>query len=303
VTNLKIEVGTVVQHPKRPAWGPGKTLAVGGGGQVTVYFRDLEETKAGEAVKTISTTVVGLEIAEEQSDSMLNSLPPFVGGKFQGVRKPRLSLDHAVQAFIDSHPAAFEDAKFLEQDRGPMIKAHEMWVEELGGDQGSGLLDKGKIAEASTRLLKIDAELGFLNSQEKSALKDDLVAEEAAGAFLRALFTVADADAPEQVSFQRLIESVDALVEKEPGTRSSNWPVLTHFPYIANPEHHLQFRPVEAQKCAARLNFDLRYSAGPNWWTYARYLEMAGILMERLAPIGARDFIDVQFFITTIAKA
>ena len=299
----KIEVGTIVQHPKRPAWGPGKTLAVGGGGQVTVYFRDLEETKTGEAVKTISTAVVGLEIAKDQSDAMLDSLPPFAAGKFQGVRKPRLSLDNAVQAFIDSHPAAFEDPKYLEQERRPMLEAHEMWVESLGSGHGSELLDKGKIAEARDRLLKIDAGLGFLNSQEKATLKEGLDADEMAGEFLRALLAVGENGTPERVSFQRLIDSVDALVEKEPGTRASNWPVLTHFPYVANPEQHLQFRPIESQKCAARLNYDLRYSTGLNWWTYDRFLEMAKVLMERLTPMGARDFIDVQFFVSTIAKA
>ncbi len=303
MTELKIEVGTIVHHPKRPAWGPGKALAVGGGGQVTVYFRDLEESKVGEAVKTISTSVVGLEIAEEQTDSMLDNLPPFANGKFQGIRKPRLSLDHAVQAFIDAHPAVFEDPKYTENEREPVMKAHKMWVDTFGEGRGNELLNEGKVAEARTTLFKIDAKLSNMSSQEKAALKEGLDADDAALSFLRALLDVADEVEPEQVSYQQLIDAVDAVVEKEPGTRSSRWPVLTHFPTIAGPEHYIQFKPTEAQKCAARLNFDLRYSVGLNWWTYDRFLEMAKILRERLAPLGARDFIDIQFFISTIAKA
>jgi len=303
VTDANIEVGTIVHHPKRPAWGPGKTLLVGGGGQVTVYFRDLEETKVGDAVKTISTSVVGLEIADEQTDPMLDSLPPFTNGKFQGVRKPRLSLDHAVEAFIDAHPAAFDDAKFVAQEREPAIEARAMWTEAFGDGRGSDLLKARKIADACGKLLEIDAKVGFLSSQEKAALREGFDAGEVVGEYLDALLDVADRAEPEQSSFQRLIDAVEAMVEKEPGTRSSKWPLLTHFPHVIHPEHHVRFRPAEAQKCAARLNFDLRYSAGLNWWTYSTFLDMAKILRDRLEGIGAKDFIDIQFFIATIAKA
>lgn len=303
MTEAKIDVGTIVRHPKRPAWGPGKTLSVGGGGQVTVYFRDLEETKVGEAVKTISTSVVGLEVADEQSDSMLDSLPPFTNGKFQGIRKPRLSLEQAVQAFTDAHPGAFEDAKFVEQEREPTLEANKMWVEAFGDGQGGDLVANGKIADACGHLLEIEAKLGFLSSQERAAFKEGLEAGGASGDYVRALLEVADTAEPEQSSFQQLIDAVDAMVEKEPGTRTSKWPVLTQFPHVIHPEHHIHFRPIEAQKCAARLNFDLRYSAGLNWWTYAIFLDMATILRDRLKSLGARDFIDVQFFIATVAKA
>jgi len=303
VAEADIKVGTIVHHPKRPAWGPGKTLAVGGGGQVTVYFRDLEETKVGEAVKTISTSVVGLEVADEQNDPMLDSLPPFAKGKFQGVRKPRFSLDHAVQLFVDAHPRAFEDPTFIEQEREPALEAGAMWAEAFGDGRGSALLEAGRIADACAQLVDIDDKLGFLNSQEKAALKVWFDTDEVAGDFLGALIEVDDQNEPEQTSFQRLIDAVDALVEKEPSSRSTTWPLLTHFPHVFHPESHIRLRPAETQKCAARLNFDLRYSTSLNWWTYAILIDMAKILEDRLDSLGARDFIDVQFFIATIAKA
>jgi hypothetical protein len=300
VTEKKIEVGTIVLHPKRPAWGPGKALAVGGGGKVTVYFRDLEEKKVGDSVKTISTVVVPLDIADEQSDFMLENLPLFDNGKFKGMRKPRLSLDQAIQAFVDKQPGGFDDPKYIEEERSPKLKAHQMWVDGLADGQGDELLDEGKVAEAKKRLLKIDAKLDLLSTQEKAGLKRDLKNDDAE-VFLRALFVVAEQSEPEQSTYQKLIDAVDLVMEKEQGSRSTNWPVLTQFPFIACPEHHIEFKPAVVQKCAARLNFDLRYAAVPNWWTYERLLQLSKNLMTRLEPLGAKDFIDVHWFIRTIA--
>jgi len=300
VTDQKIEVGTIVHHPKRPAWGPAKALAVGGGGNVTLYFRDLEEVKPNDAVKTISTSVIRLEIADEQTDFMLDNLPVYENGKFKGLRKPRLSLDQALQAFIDKQPAAFDNQKYIDEQRAPKLKAHKLWLDLLGNGQGDELLDAGDIAEAVKRLLKIDAKLDLLSSQEKATLKRGLKIDEN-GQLIRALMAVSADPEANQATYQKLIDAVDLVMETEPGSRSTNWSVLTQFPFIARPEHHFEFKPTVVQKCAARLNFDLRYSAAPNWWTYERVLHLAINLQKRLEPIGAQDLIDVHWFMAVIA--
>ncbi len=297
----KIEVGTIVRHPHRPDWGPGKALIVGGGGQVTVYFRDIKEDKTGDAVKTLATRIVALEIAAEQRDSMLDSLPPFVKGRFEGVRKPRLDLDRAVQAFIDVHPDAFEGPAYVEKARAPMMAAHRMWVESLGDDRGNGLLDRGEIDEARRIVLEVGERAGLLTADEKKEFAAALDDEDATGPYLRALFDVVSQGAPDQESFQRLIDAVVGLSEQGGGTRVSSWPVLTHLPFIGSPEHHLQLRPAVLHKCTSRLNFDLRCSARLNWWPYDSLLRMARILLDRLEPLGAKDLIDVHSMIRVIA--
>jgi hypothetical protein len=302
VTDQKIEVGTIVRHPKRPAWGPGKTLLVGGGGQVTVYFRDIEEIKAGDAVKTLSTAVVGLDIAKNQTDSMLDSLPPFTKGRFDGVKKPRLSLDHAVEKFIDLNPGGFEDPAYVATTRSQVTDAHQMWVDGVGDLQGTELLDDGRIDEARKRVLKVGAKAGLLTPDEKGGLEEALADDRTAGVFLRALFDVVGEVGPEQATYQRLIDSVTGRLDTAGGARAAMWPVLTLFPFIACPGHHMQLRPFPVQRCASRLNFDIRYTTGLNWWTYDRLLQMATILLARLESLGARDFIDVHWFIKVIAK-
>jgi len=303
VSESKIEVGTIVRHPRRPAWGPGKTLAVGGGGLVTVYFRDIEETKAGDAVKILSTRTVGLDIAEEQSEPMLDSLPPFKKGVFKGARKPRLSLEDAVQTYLRKEPGALDDPAVRDALRASQIDAHEMWVDLLGDGSGDELLDAGSIDDARRRLLQIAAVPGVLSSDDLSALERAIEDDAAADGFLRALFAVAEQGSEDQETFQRLIDAVVALPDHEGQGSAVTWQVLTRFPSIACPEHHIQLKPVTVRKCVSRLNFDLRITAELNWWTYRRLLTFAKILLARLKPLGAVDYFDVQPFIRVIAAA
>jgi hypothetical protein len=297
----KIEVGTIVRHPNRSGWGPGKTLAVGGGGQVTVYFRDIEETKPGDAVKVLATRMVGLEIAKEQSEPMLDSLPPFTKGVFKGVRKPRLSLENAVQIYLRKEPGALDDPAARDALRESQVDAHEMWADLLGDGRGDELLDGGETDDVRRRLLKIATAPGVLRPDERSALERAIEDDADADEFLRALFAVAEQSSEDQAAYQRLIDAVVALPEHEGQGRAATWQVLTQFPSIACPEQHIQLNPVTARKCALRLNFDLRFTAELNWWTYRRLLKLANILLARLKPLGATDFFDVQPFMRVIA--
>ena len=61
-------------------------------------------------------------------------------------------------------------------------------------------------------------------------------------------------------------------------------------------------KPKVTNECADRLRFNLQYSANLRWLTYRKLVEMSDWLLERLRPLGARDYIDVQSFIWVIAK-
>lgn len=70
-TSPNYKVGMIVEHPNRPEWGPGKVVAVSGD-RLHVHFRDALERKA----KVMVRAVVCLNVAGEQSDSVLDRLPP-----------------------------------------------------------------------------------------------------------------------------------------------------------------------------------------------------------------------------------
>jgi hypothetical protein len=59
----------------------------------------------------------------------------------------------------------------------------------------------------------------------------------------------------------------------------------------------VNLKPEVTKKAADRLLFDLLYSSKLSWTTYSRLLKMSQLLLDRLRPLGARDYIDVQSFI------
>jgi hypothetical protein len=71
MSKSEYKVGMVIQVPARPQWGPGKIVAIAEE-RLYVYFRDDLSQKA----KTILTTVITPVVAEEQTDAVLDSLPP-----------------------------------------------------------------------------------------------------------------------------------------------------------------------------------------------------------------------------------
>ena len=48
------------------------------------------------------------------------------------------------------------------------------------------------------------------------------------------------------------------------------------------------------------MMFDLNYQSKLNWMTYSQLIVLSEALFEKLKPLGARDYIDVQSFIWVI---
>jgi hypothetical protein len=59
-------------------------------------------------------------------------------------------------------------------------------------------------------------------------------------------------------------------------------------------------RPKVTSQAAHRLGLELRFAADPNWTTYSTFLRSSEQLLEKLRAIGAKDFIDVESFLTVV---
>jgi hypothetical protein len=81
------------------------------------------------------------------------------------------------------------------------------------------------------------------------------------------------------------------LAETQSDPHLDNLPPMVHGGKLSIPT---AFRVTEQQA------IDLLYDARPNWSTYARLMTLANRLLNRLRPLGARDFIDVQSFMWEI---
>jgi hypothetical protein len=74
------------------------------------------------------------------------------------------------------------------------------------------------------------------------------------------------------------------------------WPIVTLLPFFADPTRFIALKPTNTELMAARMGANLKYDTTPNWETYEAATQMAKQLLARLAPLGAKDMIDVQQF-------
>ena len=80
------------------------------------------------------------------------------------------------------------------------------------------------------------------------------------------------------------------------GGKVHTWPIVTLLPFLAEPQRFIPLKPTNTDVIAARMGSNLKYDTTPNWETYDLFLRMSNTLMQRLAPLGAKDMIDVQGF-------
>ena len=99
---------------------------------------------------------------------------------------------------------------------------------------------------------------------------------------------------PGHATFKAMAEAVSQLPAD--GGKVNTWPIVTLLPFLADPNKYIALKPTNTELIAARMAFDLKYDSTPNWETYDATLRMAAQLLARLAPLGAKDMIDVQQF-------
>jgi hypothetical protein len=300
-----LEQGTLVLHPARPAWGPGRVLAVKGH-KLTVYFRDFPHGDPNAAVKMIDTSAAPLSRSPTQTDSQLDNLPPYADGAFVQKAKGRVTLEQGIERFASRFPLYFEDPAYLgdarKGERNAKWAAHRKFVDTLGGGRLEELLAAGNLAELRRRALAVEGATNLLSVFEKAALKEAIAGADGAREFFTLLSAVLLEPTLSQPTFQAFLDFVDALPGKSAKSTASQWAIATVLPYLADPTRFMFLKPEVTQKCAARIVFDLRYSTDMKWSTYQQLLEMSDFLLGRLEPYKARDYIDVQSFVWLIGQ-
>jgi len=299
--------GSLVRHPTKAGWGLGKVLEVRGK-VVTVHFKDDTEKE----FRLISTDRAPLEIAAEQSDPILDNLPPFLGDRFD-VKAKWVTLEDGIRRFRHIFAREFHDPDYLGSgktgkdeagERNYKWKAHQRYVEALGTGQGERLLADGGLDELIERACRVATHrMNLLSPFESMAFHDGLKGDPAAAArFFEALFAFVAAGARQAPLFESLADALLRLPVEPGKAKVATWPVLTILPFLAKPNCFMFLKPGPTQECAARMRFDLQYSADLRWLTYKKLMQMGDHLLEQLRPLGACDYIDVQSFIWVIAK-
>ena len=160
------------------------------------------------------------------------------------------------------------------------------------------LIESGDINEVVHRLQSVVSKVNLLFPNEAMALRDGLKDEAGAKEFSKALSKfLRDADS---TAFDRLVEATESMPVEEGKSSARKWPVVTIFPFLADPKRFMFLKPIVTRQAADRLAFDLLYETKPNWATYSNLLAMSNLLMSNLSEFGVRDYMDVQSFIWVV---
>lgn len=292
--------GLIVKHP---VFGLGKIVALHSN-KAHIHFRD-----DGQDSRHLSLASPLLKIADVQADPQLDSLPPFRDGKF-ATKAKRVPWNDGIEEFRRHFSGAFSDPLYIGTgnlkekgtgERSYKWAAHELWLAQLGDGGAEDLVSRGEVEEFAKRVLAIVGSTNLLSPFEAMALRDGLQDEEPAQRFFEALLGCLD-HGPAPETFAPLADAVLGLPAKKGRARVATWPVLTILPFLARPDRFMFLKPEITTQCAERMRFDLHYDSSLRWVTYDRLMKLSELLLEKLRPLGARDYIDVQSFMWVIAK-
>jgi hypothetical protein len=121
-------VGMLIENAGAPKWGPGKIVHVSGD-NLHIIFRDLEEDMA----KIFQSSAAALHAAKQQSDPVLDNLPPLreKDGRWVLPAK-RHTLESVMRRFLHEFPAGFADPAYMEKERDYKLAAHLKFEQLLG---------------------------------------------------------------------------------------------------------------------------------------------------------------------------
>jgi hypothetical protein len=286
------DVGILVEHT---IWRRGKVIEILPPYAI-IHFPSLMNSPQGPQRK-LREDAPQLTKSSVQSDPELDGVETGPG-KPKKVTKRKVKdlanmLDEAVAWFEQTYPAKFADEKLVDADYRNKRAAHETFTANFGEGRGAAMVDAAKHAEIASALDGIFRATNILSPFEVKAVHKALVkGDESATAMLGQ--TLAFMAMPNMQTFKVMADAVGALPAD--GGKVFTWPIVTLLPFLADPTKFIALKPTNTELMAARMGADLKYDTTPSWTTYDAALRMANALLERLAPLGAKDMIDVQQF-------
>lgn len=278
--------GVRVRHPLKHEWGLGIVLE-DSGESVRIFFEEAgEKTLALKAVKP--TLVIG----EEAHSDFLDNLKIEQGKVTTRYKSLRASMDYFLQEF----PGGFRGERFHFHERSHKEEIRDEVQRQLSRDAMRGMLDEGNFREVCARAMKLTGARAnaMIFKNEKMALRDGLVADEAAKKFAEALFGVLHGEG----DFDRRFSAFANCLEE---IGAAKWTVATYFLFFSDPTRHMFVKPTITQNAAEICAYELNYRPELNARTYRCVMDFSTYLHKQISALEPRDMIDVQSFMWCIA--
>lgn len=207
----------------------------------------------------------------------------------------RAALDRAIAQFQQHFPSLadqryHDDERFYKEHFGRRMR------ELIGREQLGALIARGDFEAAKAAIKQacggsVVTPGGFrqqnnlLNQWDRIALFDT-----PAEPLARRLYDLLYGDAPFAARFDAWVALLGA---KKPGV----WPSATYFLALHDPTAFIFVKPSVFQAALSALGIDAPWQTRPDSAAYERLRDLARRLLADLAPLGARDMIDVQSFL------
>lgn len=222
----------------------------------------------------------------------------------QNKRRPRIdakALAKHKRRFLKFFPKGFDDERYEQWERAYKWEAHKLWQKTLGKKEFARLLAAEAYDEIASRALKVEAGTTFLFSFEKMALRDALKTSHGARIFAQGIYELLYGKGEEKERFVAWIISVSQLPRIK--ARVLSWPILTLFPYLAQPEKYMILKPTAMRFASSALGYELDYSSKPSWRTYESLIDLAEQVRSGITDLGPRNYHDLQTFLWVIGSA
>jgi hypothetical protein len=202
--------------------------------------------------------------------------------------------------FLRFFPRGFKDKKYFAWERGYKVGAHEEWEKLLNRSNYRSMLKAGRYKEIAAAAARIESRTNLLFSFEKMAFRDAVRESSGAKIFAEGLYDLLYGRGAMPTRFENWCEAVAALPRRQ--TRVMTNPVVTIFPFIAQPDVHIFLKPNTTKRAAQEYGFHFEYASRPSWQVYGSLLEFAGKIGRDLRDLGPRDMIDIQSFIWAVGS-
>ena len=286
------DVGILVEHT---VWKRGKVIEILSPYAI-IHFPALANSPQGPQRK-LREDAPQLTKSSVQSDPELDAVETGPAKPKKAVKRKVKDLangiDEAIAWFEQTYPAKFDDEKFIDSDLRNKRSAAEVVHANFGEGRGAAMVDQAQHAQIASTLDGIFRATNILSPFEIKAVHKAFVkGDESATKVLGT--TLAFISNPTMQSFKTMADAVSQLPAD--GGKVHTWPIVTLLPFLADPKRFIALKPTNTELIAARMGADLKYDTTPNWETYDAALRLANTLRDRLAPLGAKDMIDVQQF-------
>jgi len=218
-----------------------------------------------------------------------------------GLSRGQTREERCVRRFLQYFPRGFRDPKYYAWERGYKVEAHESLKEQLNKKTFRQMLDEGRFTEIGTIVTRIESRTNLLFSFEKMAFRDAVRDEAGAETFARAFYELLYGRGTDKAKFDNWCAAIGKLPRKQ--TRVLTHPVVTVWPFLAQPEKHIFLKPKVKKAAAAEYGFDFHYKSKPSWEVYSSLLAFAEALRQDLKRLEPRDMIDIQSFIWVLGSS